>query len=71
MNQRISDIGYLPPRLQWLPSVFQVAGLRALVTCGERGQLHAADVCRLAAEGDDRTQVQMGVGDGCDHFGNV
>eukprot|EP00434_Breviolum_minutum_P045288 symbB.v1.2.040571.t1/scaffold7342.1/size14328/2 len=35
----------------------QVAGLRALVTCGERGQLHAADVCRLAAEGDDRTRV--------------
>lgn len=35
----------------------QVAALRALVSCGEPGQLHAADVCRLAAQGDDRTRV--------------
>ncbi|CAK9105893.1 Uncharacterized protein SCF082_LOCUS49346, partial [Durusdinium trenchii] len=27
----------------------QVAALHALATCGEQGQLHAADVCRLAA----------------------
>ena len=33
----------------------QVAALRALVSYGEQGQLHAADVCRLAAQGDDRT----------------
>ncbi|CAK9051669.1 unnamed protein product [Durusdinium trenchii] len=35
----------------------QVAALHALATCGEQGQLHAADVCRLAAQGDDRTRV--------------
>ena len=40
----------------------QVAALRALVSCGEQGQLHAADVCRLAAQGDDRTPgVELGV----------
>lgn len=33
----------------------QVAALHALATCGEQGQLHAADVCRLAAQGDDRS----------------
>lgn len=48
----------LPWACVFLRQEFQVAGLRALVTCGERGQLHAADVCRLAAEGDDRTGVK-------------
>jgi len=38
-----------------LSQALQVAALRALVSCGEQGQLHAADVCRLAAQGDDRT----------------
>ena len=55
------SLGMLPWACVFLHQEFQVAGLRALVTCGERGQLHAADVCRLAAEGDDRTGVVQGV----------
>ena len=39
-------------------SKVQVAALRAIVACGEQGQLHAADVCRLAAQGDDRTALK-------------